>query len=131
MINQKIVNKIIDLYNKYENLGTIQKIVKKERTTIKRILERSGVKIKKQQGSHHRLWKGDKVGYGSLHDWLRRNFLIPKNCQRCHKESKLDCANISGEYKRDITDFEWICRSCHAKSDGRIKNIHKSDLKSK
>lgn len=36
----------------------------------------------------------------------------------------LDVANISGKYQRDINDFEWLCRKCHMKKDGRINNFN-------
>ena len=36
------------------------------------------------------------------------------------KNPPYDLANISQEYRRDVDDFEWLCRSCHMKKDGRI-----------
>jgi len=36
-------------------------------------------------------------------------------CNICKKNPSHDLANISGEYKRDVNDFEWLCRSCHIK----------------
>jgi hypothetical protein len=72
-------------------------------------------------GSSNGQWKGDDVGYGCLHKWVRRNKPQPKTCEMCGKERKvLDCANISGEYKRDIDDWIYLCRKCHMKSDGRL-----------
>ncbi len=70
-------------------------------------------------------WKGDNVSYRELHNWLRKYKPIPKHCEECGKERKLDCANISGEYKRDPADYKYICRSCHWKKDGTIYNIIK------
>lgn len=70
------------------------------------------------------LWKGDKVGYNALHGWIKRH--KPKSifCEKCGKiTDKLDCANISGEYKRDISDFRWLCRKCHMEEDGRLKKL--------
>lgn len=66
-------------------------------------------------------WKGVDVCYGSLHDWIKWHKPKPKKCECCGREVRLDCANISGEYKRDVNDYEWLCRSCHMKSDGRLK----------
>lgn len=68
-------------------------------------------------------WKGDDVGYASLHDWVRSRKPKSELCEKCHKRKAHDLANISGEYKRDITDFEWLCRKCHMESDGRFKNL--------
>jgi hypothetical protein len=84
-------------------------------------------------------WKGDNVEYGSLHDWLHDRIEIQKNCQHCGKEKKLDLANISQKYKRDVNDYIWLCRSCHMKQDNRnlhlkeymIKNGHTEETKQK
>lgn len=29
-------------------------------------------------------------------------------------------ANISGKYKTDLSDWEYLCRRCHMKKDGRL-----------
>lgn len=68
-------------------------------------------------------WKGDEVGYAALHDWVKRRLEKPKACQDCGQEKPLDLANISQKYKRDLTDWEWICRSCHMTKDGRLKAL--------
>ena len=38
-------------------------------------------------------------------------------------KSPYDCANISGEYHRDVDDFEWLCRRCHMVKDGRLEKL--------
>jgi len=68
-------------------------------------------------GNKNPMWKGDKVGYDSLHEWIRNHKLKPNLCGECKKKKPYDLANISGKYKRDIDDFEWLCRSCHMKRD--------------
>lgn len=70
-------------------------------------------------------WKGDEVGYNALHAWVRRNKPKSEFCEECKIKKPYDLANISGNYKRDINDFEWLCRSCHIKGDGRLDNINK------
>ena len=70
-------------------------------------------------------WKGDNVGYDSLHRWIERHKPKPKICEICKTKKPYDLANISGEYKRDINDFQWLCRTCHMKSDGRLNNLRK------
>ncbi len=76
-----------------------------------------------KKGEKNPMWKGDKVGYGSLHDWIRDHKPKPDLCENCKKDKPYDLANISGEYKRDVNDFEWLCRRCHMKKDGRFKNL--------
>lgn len=67
------------------------------------------------------MWKGKNVSFGQLHQWVRRHKVKTNYCQKCGKKNnRLDLANISGDYKRDTNDFEWLCRKCHMVSDGRL-----------
>ena len=81
--------------------------------------------IKYAFGKNHQNWKGNKVGYQGLHKWVRKNKPKPKFCKKCGERKKLDLANISGKYKRDVNDFEWLCRSCHIKKDYTKERIEK------
>ncbi len=109
-----------------------------EETKLKISLNRKGKAI----GKNNPNWKGDDVGYKCLHDWVRKYKTKPKNCQHCGKEKKyLELANISGEYKRDINDYIYLCVRCHKIMDGnlqkfiiagmktRLKQGHKNELK--
>ena len=72
----------------------------------------------KRKNSGNPLWKGDKVKYHALHAWIRRNKPKSMFCEKCGKiTDKLDLANITGKYLRDIMDFRWLCRGCHMKQD--------------
>jgi hypothetical protein len=90
-----------------------------------------GLKIgwKKKQNEKNLMWKGDKVGLPALHNWIRRRKLKPMFCVSCNENEPYDLANISGEYRRDINDFEWLCRSCHMRKDGRIEELIKKSKK--
>jgi len=68
-------------------------------------------------------WKGNKVGYGVLHKWVKRNLVKPNICSLCNKKNRVELTNISGEYKRDLKDWEWLCRKCHMIKDGRLKKF--------
>ena len=78
-------------------------------------------------GDKNHMWKGDKVSYRSLHKWIKNHKPKPKFCENCGVKLPYDLANISGKYKRDINDFEWLCRSCHMKKDGRMKNLLRNE----
>ncbi len=69
-------------------------------------------------------WKGDNVGLPALHEWIENRKPKPKFCECCKTNKPYDLANISGLYKRDVNDFEWLCRSCHMHRDGRLKKLH-------
>lgn len=76
-----------------------------------------------KRGSKNPQWAGDKVTYFPLHRWVRRNLPPPKNCQTCGLEKPLDAANISQEYRRDLTDWKYLCRRCHMIEDGRMEKV--------
>src|SRR3990167_5779932 len=81
---------------------------------------RYGLKIPEEKTNN---WKGDNVGYAGIHTWVKKHKPKISLCERCNKNKPYDLANISGKYKRDISDFEWLCRRCHMQKDGRINNL--------
>lgn len=74
-------------------------------------------------------WKGDNVGNGALHSWIKRHKPKPELCENCKKVPPYDLANISGKYLRDTKDYKWMCRKCHMEEDGRLNNFKKSRCK--
>ena len=68
-------------------------------------------------GEKHGQWKGNKVGYKGLHEWIRTHKPKPLFCEDCKKLPPKNLANLSGEYRRDINDFKWLCCKCHIKLD--------------
>src|SRR3990167_3225054 len=76
-------------------------------------------------GVKNHQWKGDKVKYGALHDWVKWHINKSQKCSDCFKKKKLDLCNISGQYKRDLKDWEWLCRRCHMIKDGRLEKLVK------
>jgi len=82
------------------------------------------IKMPINVGSDNPMWKGDVVGYFAVHDYVRRRLPKPSKCSLCNDEKRfLDLSNISGTYKRDLSDWQWICRKCHMKLDGRYKRF--------
>lgn len=73
----------------------------------------------KARGERHYMWKGDAVGYNSLHRWVRRHLPQPELCEQCKAAPPLDLAN-KGIYNRDFKNWEYLCRRCHVISDGRL-----------
>ena len=71
-------------------------------------------------GNKHPLWKGNNATYGSIHDWVSRHLGTPKICSHCGNSRKkiyYQWANISGNYKRDLSDWVRLCVKCHRKKD--------------
>lgn len=80
-------------------------------------------------GSKHPLWKGDKVGYKSIHEWIGNNWGRPNLCEnreitildyQCSKICEnYEWANITGKYIRNRQHWLRLCVSCHRKFDSR------------
>jgi hypothetical protein len=77
-----------------------------------------------RRGNKNPMWKGNKVTKTPLHLWVKSRLSKPKLCQDCKQKPPYDLANKSGKYKRLLTDWEWLCRGCHMKKDGRLKKLH-------
>lgn len=71
------------------------------------------------KGSAHPNWKGARVSYSALHDWLRRNYGTPRRCSICltDKAKLFDWANKTGVYRRARKNWIRLCRGCHRKFD--------------
>jgi len=74
-------------------------------------------------GPEHHGWKGENVSYSGLHAWARRTFTKTGRCEVCGEERLTEWSNISGEYRREREDWREICRSCHRRLDGAVRNI--------
>lgn len=73
------------------------------------------------------MWKGSSVGYTALHTWVKRHLIKPKMCSDCKIKPPYDLAN-KGTYDRNLENWEWLCRSCHMKKDGRLKILLKRNV---
>ena len=81
--------------------------------------------IKPRFGEESPCWKGDKVGYGATHDWLRDKFGNAKKCENANcllKSHTFQWAKKTGrEYTRNPDDYYQLCVSCHRLYDkGKI-----------
>lgn len=62
-------------------------------------------------------WKGADVSYQELHRWVRKNKVKPEFCEHCGELKKLEWANKSHEYLRDLDDWLALCKLCHRRYD--------------
>jgi len=69
-------------------------------------------------GANNSNWKGDTVGYMALHTWLHRRLGKATACVECGKtKGRIEWANKSHEYKRDVSDWISLCKKCHIAYD--------------
>lgn len=66
--------------------------------------------------------------YMAVHHWVKYHLGTPKLCDACGSTTakRYDWANISGEYKRDLSDWRRLCRFCHVmeKNPGHCHKGH-------
>lgn len=59
--------------------------------------------------------------YINLHAWVRKIMGTPTYCAHCGdttlKRTQYDWANVSKEYKKDVSDWIRLCKKCHRKYD--------------
>lgn len=70
--------------------------------------------------------------YVALHNWVRLRKGRATSCDICKTTTsgKYEWSNISGEYKRELSDYRSLCASCHRLLDrGGLcqKRLHKLD----
>lgn len=93
-------------------------------------MKRCGIKARvaakrDQRGERNSSWRGDRITYGSAHRRVYRERGSPQLCEHCLTSDPQKCfewANVSGKHS-DPNDYIRLCRSCHCKFDGLIKNL--------
>jgi hypothetical protein len=78
-----------------------------------------------QTGGDNHMWKGSAAKYAALHLRVETVRGKPQRCEECgttdpHKA--YDWANLTKKYD-DVWDYKRMCRSCHLRMDGIIRNI--------
>lgn len=75
-------------------------------------------------GEKNHAWKGDKVGYSALHNWIRKYLGKANHCEECGlaeipsgKKRYFQWANLSRRYRRDLKDWKQLCIKCHVQYD--------------
>lgn len=73
-------------------------------------------------------WKGDGVGYRTLHTWVEKHLGKPRHCAHCHSANKsprnYQWCNISHAYKRELSDWIRLCAKCHSAYDRGLINLN-------
>ena len=73
--------------------------------------------VVRPKDENHHSWKGNSVGYHALHSWVYRHLGKAIKCVNGHTAKIYYWANVSGEYKRELSDWHELCPSCN-KLDG-------------
>ena len=75
----------------------------------------------------HPLWKGDKVGYQPLHQWITKKLGRPNLCEICKntklKHRQYHWASKGHKYTRKLTDWLRLCAKCHKAYDRGLVSV--------
>jgi hypothetical protein len=68
---------------------------------------------------NHFNWKGMSAKYEAKHRWLYKKYGKADHCENdpSHISKRFEWANISGEYKREVSDYKQLCVPCHRTLD--------------
>ena len=77
-----------------------------------------------QQNENHPQWKGDNASYYAIHIWVNNHKSKPDFCDICGENKILELSNKDHKYRRNIEDYQYLCRKCHGKFD-RDNNLRK------
>ncbi len=132
---QSMVDMVRQLYDAGHTQSEIAKSLNTTQKVIWNLMRRHEIKARvafkrNQYGENNSSWKGRDASYQAKHIRVSVARGKPMKCERCgtKKANKSnDWACINGDYD-DINGYVRMCRSCHFKNDGVIKNITKKEV---
>ena len=66
----------------------------------------------------YKRFKGSATEYINLHNRIKGKKGIPSKCYLCDKaDYKLELANLTQKYTEDLSDWAYMCGSCHKRYD--------------
>ena len=78
-----------------------------------------------RSGENHHSWKGDTVGYGALHDWIKKENGVASMCEKCGinkipegKKRWFEWSSKKKKPSRDKKNWWQLCVKCHREYDG-------------
>lgn len=73
----------------------------------------------------YKTFKGTNSEYRMLHYWVEKQLGKPSHCVNCETltAKRYEWANVSGDYLKDISDWERLCTRCHRLIDFQLKPV--------
>lgn len=84
-------------------------------------------------------WKDSDATTGSIHSWVRFNWVRPDKCEICGYPNDgtrtFDWSNKNHKYSRNRDEWQSVCRSCHTiydvKHNGRVLSHTKKNAETR
>ncbi len=118
---EQVTKKFTPEVRKKMSLAKLNRVLSEETK-----MKMSSAHIGKNTGENNYQWKGENAGYSSIHKYLYKHLGKAEKCTICgvtRKDKRIDWANRSRRYLRDLKDWVSLCRSCHVKADKNNINL--------
>lgn len=71
-----------------------------------------------------------RTEYRTLHYWVEKQLGKPQCCEICGTQEprRYEWANLSGEYRKELTDWRRLCMPCHHREKHSGHCIHGHEL---
>jgi hypothetical protein len=125
-----MVERVRQLYDAGHTQAEIGAEIGVSQKVVWNLMRRHGIRARiaakrNQVGKANSSWKGKDASYQAKHLRVSRQRGKPKKCEICKTTDKnrtYDWACVNGDFD-DVFGYIRMCRSCHWKHDGTIKNI--------
>lgn len=85
-------------------------------------------------GKQHFAWKGNKVSYFALHNWIYRILGKANHCDKCGlyripkgKKRFFQWSSKTKKYSRNLKNWWQLCIPCHLEFDGHSEFMKGND----
>lgn len=127
LLNEGLVR---HLYGSGMNIQEVAKEIGCTARALWSFMDRCGIArraaVKRDQcGDKNSTWRGEMVCYKAAHQRVYAARGRPSACEHCgttDPEKRYEWANLTGRH-HDPADYLRLCRSCHCKHDGLIRNL--------
>jgi predicted transcriptional regulator len=129
-IPPEMANRVAEMYARGMTQSEIGQELGVTQKAVWGFMKRHGigarVAVKRNQiGERNSTWKGSAVTYKAAHNRVYAARGRPQYCEHCQTTEanrRYEWANLTGKH-HDPADYARLCRSCHCKFDGLIRNL--------
>lgn len=125
----ELIGRIRLLYDEGMSQDEVAMAIGMRQQLVSKIMRRAHIprrpQIKRdQRGSKNTSWRGDNATYAALHYRVTNLRGSPQHCEECGTEeaSGYEWASLTKNYA-DPYDYRRLCRSCHSRFDGMVRNL--------
>lgn len=66
-----------------------------------------------------------------VHNWIKATAGHPEKCKLCGSTKNLEWSNKTHTYKKELSDWQFLCRKCHMSYDKKVLGVRKNEIYAK